>query len=188
MPKTDSRTLGKPKVIRLETLSLLLRPYQSKDREFFMALNCDPEVRRHMNGPMTELAAGQRFDGMLAGDSADQSFCWAIVEKETSTFVGHAFLQRVDDHMFPELGFLFFKSFWGRGYATEVTCRLVEHCLSDCDLRGLSATVDCDHAPSIRVLEKAGFKEERVATDELGPFFVYSIQRSNSRRLTAVKC
>ena len=188
MPKTDSGILGKPKVIRLETPSLLLRPYQSKDRELFMALNCDPEVRRHMNGPMTELAAGQRFDGMLAEDSADRSFCWAIVEKETNTFVGHAFLQMVDHHTFPELGFLFFKSFWGRGYATEVARRLVEHCLSDCDLRGLSATVDCDHAPSIRVLEKAGFKERRVATDEFGPFFVYSIQRSNSRRLTAVKC
>lgn len=173
MRRTDNDTVGSPTVIRLESPSLFLRPYQSKDRKVFMALNCDPEIRRHMNGPMTELAAGQRFDGMLAEDSTDRSFCWAIVEKETSTFAGHAYLQQVDHHPLLELGFLFFRSFWGRGYATEVAQRLVEHCISDCDLRGLSATVDCDHEPSIRVLEKAGFKKQRRAFDEQGPYLIF---------------
>jgi hypothetical protein len=39
-------------------------------------------------------------------------------------------------------------------------------------------TVDCDHALSICVLDKAGFGRASVATDEHG-LFIYTIERPN---------
>lgn len=163
----------------LETPRLLLRLYRTEDRDAFVSLHTDPEVRRHMNGPLTPQKAESWFDE-INSETATQGTCWAIIEKETSAFAGHAFLWLDDSHPFHELGFLFFKSFWGRGFATETALRLVGHCLGDGGLPGLSATVDCDHAPSIRVLEKAGFEKASVATDEFGPYFIYSIHRPNS--------
>ena len=165
------------KATRLETPRLLLRTYSAEDRELFVALNCDSEMRRHMNGPLTRPAADKRFDKLLGGQANGQSVGWAIIEKETSAFAGHSFLVQDDRHLFLELGFLFFKSFWGRRYASETARRVVEHCLDDNGLPGLSASVDCDHAPSIRVLEKVGFKKGGEAVDEHGPYFVYTIQR-----------
>ena len=77
-------------------------------------------------------------------------------------------------------GFFFLKSFWGRGYGSEAVMRLVRYYLDDVGLRGLSASVDCDNSKSICLLEKTGFNRERVAVDNDGPFFIYSIQRKHS--------
>ncbi len=165
------------KPINLETSRLLLRPYSANDRGQFLALNCDLEVRCHMNGPLTRQTADKRFNHVLTGQTDGRGASWAIIEKGTGAHIGHAFLELSDSHPFHELGFLFFKSFWGRGYGTETALRLVEYCLRDAGLPGLSASVDCDHAPSIRVLEKVGLKRERVAVDDHGPFFIYSIKR-----------
>ena len=167
------------KVTELETPRLLLRPYRAEDRDAFVSLHTDLEVRRHMNGPLPRQKAESRFDEILAG-TATQRTCWAIIEKETGAVAGHAFLFLDGSHPFLELGFMFFKTFWGRGFATEPACRLVENCLRDAGLPGLLATVDCDHTPSIRVLEKAGFGKASVAADEFGSYFVYSIHRPNS--------
>jgi RimJ/RimL family protein N-acetyltransferase len=174
-----SNLVANVRVTELETPRLLLRPYRAEDRDAFVSLHTDPEVRRHMNGPLTPQKAESRFDEIWTG-TATQRTCWAIIEKETGVFAGHAFLWLDDRHPFQELGFLFFKSYWGRGFATETARRLTEHCLGEGGLPGLSATVDCDHAPSIRVLEKVGFEKASVATDEFGPYFIYSIHRPNS--------
>jgi hypothetical protein len=64
-----------------------------------------------MNGPLTPQKAESRFYELLSGKSTNRT-CWAIIEKETSAFAGHAFLFLDNRHPIHELGFLFFKSFW----------------------------------------------------------------------------
>ena len=158
----------------LDTPRLRLRPCRAKDRDAFVALNTDPEVRHHMNGALTRVVAEGRFDEILSGEVAQRT-CWAVIEKETGAFAGQTSLWFDCNQPYHDLSFLFFKPFWGRGFATETACRLVAHCLRDAGLAGLSATVDCDHTPSISVLKKAGFKKASVGTDEHGPFFIYTI-------------
>lgn len=139
-----------------------------------MALNTDPEVRHHMNGALTQAAAEGRFDEILSGAVAQRT-CWAVIEKETGAFAGQVQLWFDGHQPFHDLSFQFFKPFWGRGFATETVCRLVGYCLRDAGLAGLSATVDCDHTPSISVLKKAGFNKASVGTDEHGHFLNYNI-------------
>lgn len=165
----------------LETPRLVLCPYLPADREFFVDLNCDSEVRRYMNGPLTPPAADQLFSDILAGQAGGLDASWAITERGLGAFVGHAFLNRDESHPFPELGFLLLKQFWGRGYATESARRLVEYSWTELALPGLSASVDCDHAPSQRVLEKAGFRRESTAVDEHGSYYIYTIEPPGPR-------
>ena len=172
-------------MIKLETSRLLMRPYSENDRGQFLALNCDPQVRRYMNGELTRKAADKKFNNVLKEQLANQGACWAITEKATPAYIGHAYMESSNSHPFHELGFLFLKSFWGRGYGTETVLRLVRYYLYDASLPGLSASVDCDNSQSIRLLEKTGFNRERVAVDNHGPFFIYSIKHKHGGKTSA---
>jgi RimJ/RimL family protein N-acetyltransferase len=166
-------------MIKLETSRLLMRPYIESDRRQFLALNCDPQVRRYMNGELTRKAADKKFNIVLKEQVTNQGACWAITKKITPSYIGHAYMEPSKLHPFHELGFLFLKSFWGRGYGTEAILRLLRYYLDDTTFIGLSASVDCDNTKSIRLLEKTGFNKERVAVDNDGPFFIYSIKRKH---------
>jgi len=167
-------------MIKLETSRLLMRPYRESDRRQFLALNCDPQVRRYMNGALTRKAADKKFNIVLKQQVITQGACWAITKKMKPAYIGHAYMEPSKLHPFHELGFLFLKPFWGLGYGAETVMRLVRYYLDDVSFCGLSASVDCDNSKSICLLEKTGFNRERVAVDNNGPFFIYSIQRKHS--------
>ena len=157
-----------------------MRPYRESDRRQFLALNCDPQVRRYMNGALTRKAADKKFNIVLKEQVTTQGACWAITKKMKPAYIGHAYMEPSKLHPFHELGFLFLKPFWGLGYGSEAVMRLVRYYLDDVSFCGLSASVDCDNSKSICLLEKTGFNRERVAVDNDAPFFIYSIQRKHS--------
>ena len=160
-----------------------MRPYRESDRRQFLDLNCDPQVRRYMNGALTGKAADKKFNIVLKEQVTTQGACWAITKKMKPAYIGHAYMEPSKLHPFHELGFLFLKPFWGRGYGSEAVMRLVRYYLDDVSFCGLSASVDCDNSKSICLLEKTGFNRERVAVDNDGPFFIYSIQRKHSGKM-----
>ena len=160
-----------------------MRPYRESDRRQFLDLNCDPQVRRYMNGALTPKAADKKFNIVLKEQVTTQGACWAITKKMKPAYIGHAYMEPSKLHPFHELGFLFLKPFWGRGYGSEAVMRLVRYYLDDVSFCGLSASVDCDNSKSICLLEKTGFNRERVAVDNDGSFFIYSIQRKHSGKM-----
>ena len=96
--------------------------------------------------------------------------------------IGHAFLTILESEGVPELGFLFSSANWNRGYATEVAKSVIEYSLTVLQFGRVIATVDVDHSPSIRVLEKVGMHVDREDIDEYGRHFVYSIGQSDDHR------
>ncbi len=154
----------------LETTRLVLRPYVADDRPAFVALNGDPVVRRSMNGPLSPEAGSDLFDRVARSDTA-----WAIVERTSGAYIGHAFLTIGGDEPDPELGFLLDRSYWGRGYATEAAARALRHATEALGCARIVATADTDNHASIRVLEKLGFALADERTDEHGPFGYYAL-------------
>jgi len=60
-----------------------------------------------------------------------------------------------------EIGYWLGEEHWGRGIATAALRGMTRYALSELAiLNRLFATVDADHAASIRVLEKAGYRCE----------------------------
>jgi RimJ/RimL family protein N-acetyltransferase len=78
----------------------------------------------------------------------------------------------------PELAYELLRRFHGRGYATEAARAVLDAAFAT-GRRRLWATVRVCNAPSFRVLEKLGFRQDHSATDERGEL-VYLVRDSES--------
>jgi ribosomal-protein-alanine N-acetyltransferase len=67
----------------------------------------------------------------------------------------------------PDLGFAFLPEFEGRGYGGESAAAIIEHAKRELGLTSLLAITTLDNAASISLLNKLGFKHQRVI-DENG--------------------
>ncbi len=63
-----------------------------------------------------------------------------------------------------ELGFMFARRHWGRGYATEMAAAMIARAFQRHDWPQIEASVFAGNAASIRVLEKLGFAETGQGT------------------------
>jgi len=61
-----------------------------------------------------------------------------------------------------EIGYWISEAYWGRGFATRAVAGVTEWAFSEYKLTRVFALVFAYNAPSIRVLEKAGFQREGV--------------------------
>ena len=62
-----------------------------------------------------------------------------------------------------DLGFAFLPRFWARGYAREAASGVLAHAWAALGLTRIVAITSPDNAASIRLLEKLGFRFERMA-------------------------
>lgn len=88
-------------------------------------------------------------------------YAWKILEKESTHFIGLASLILSNDKF--NLGEIYFKlkpAFWGKGYATEVAKKIIRIAFEELGLHKVEAGVAVENERSIRVLEKAGMKQE----------------------------
>ena len=154
----------------LDTTRLRLSAYTGQERAHFVALNTDEVVRAHMDGPLTTEQAHALFARFLPGAPLAQD-TWAIWWRQPRRWVGHIFATFTDKGL--ELGFMVDPTAQGLGVATEAGAAV----LSELARRGhtrVVGTVDDDHLPSIRVLEKLGFVLEAVEEDDEGPWRRYA--------------
>lgn len=89
---------------------------------------------------------------------------WIVRERRTDAFVGEVgfadFMRGIDPDISgrPEAGWALAPSAWGHGYASEAT--KAAHDWLDEEIPGRSTCIiDPDHAVSIRIAEKLGYRE-----------------------------
>ncbi len=88
-------------------------------------------------------------------------FQWGLAPREDDTVVGTCTLAWLDwTHRRAELGYALGSSHWRRGYMIEALPALIGHAFGDLALRRLEADVDPRNEPSLRLLDKLGFKRE----------------------------
>lgn len=85
---------------------------------------------------------------------------WAVEEKESGRFVGRTGIKRhADWDLDPEnteVGWLYDRSVWGRGYATEAALEVVRFAFKEIGRPEVISITHPDNAASRRVMEKAG--------------------------------
>ena len=59
-----------------------------------------------------------------------------------------------------EIGFALGREHWGRGYMSDALAALLDYAFGPLDLRRLEADVDPRNGPSLRLLERVGFRRE----------------------------
>ena len=85
---------------------------------------------------------------------------WAVTLRETGQLMGWDGLEFLPDTNETEVGYLFSKSFWGKGYATEATRSAVQFGM-DKGLKEIIGLTDPENIASQRVLEKSGLSFTR---------------------------
>ena len=156
-------------VIFFETSRLLFRSHQAQDKEEFIQMHTDPEVRRYVGGQAWSLEkARYRFRSQYLGKPSRTYGLWATVLKEEQKYIGCCGLRAAHKEKAAHLACYLARPYWGKGIASEACTAFIDLAFTRLRLSCLLADVDEGNAVSRHILEKFGFKlvgrEEIAAT------------------------
>lgn len=145
---------------RLELCTL--RPWREGDEQ---------SLARHADNPNVALHLRERFPRPYTLADAESWIAMAskelpahnlAIEVEGAAVGGIGLTPGSDIHRISaEVGYWLGERFWGRGIATCALQRFARYAFNEISiLNRVFAYVDADHPASIRVLEKAGFRQE----------------------------
>ena len=147
----------------LQTKRLFLRPVQPNDAEAMFVARGDPEVMRYWDFPAQKDAAQvRRIIRNHRGEMGRGETCWWVVAlTPRGEAIGECDLSDIDPHhRRAEIGFLFRREAWGRGYAFEAAERAIRFATEDLELQRLSARCHAGNDASRRLLKRLGFEYE----------------------------
>lgn len=165
----------------IETERLLLKLYTLEDKPLSISLLTDADVMKHVDEGVLSLDGAEAlFEKMIRLYAQGVNTIWAVFEKESGEYIGHATLRpssfKAEEW---ETGYVLVKDYWGKGFATEIASRVVKYGFESLGFEEIFAGVDDDHAASIHVLEKIGMKFNRYGYDAKGRFSIYSVTRAD---------
>ena len=154
-----------PPMSVLETERLVLRRLTAEDAAFVLELVNDPAWLRFIGdrGVRTvEDARGYILKGPAASYERHGFGLYLTELKEGGAPLGICGLIKRESLEDVDLGFAFLPEFWGRGYASESAAAVLEYARGAFGLKRLVAVTSNDNHASIRLLEKLGFRFERM--------------------------
>ncbi|MEM7281516.1 MAG: GNAT family N-acetyltransferase [Pseudomonadota bacterium] len=159
----------------LQTPRLILRPLSHEDIDISIEMFTDPLVCQFVCDVMCEDEISEAMTKWVKRGAGGRIGIWCITRSGSGEKIGSVFIlpmpyheddtnydHVVMDRMPPdkvELGFCLKRSAWGLGYATEASKRLVKFAFEKTSLNQLVASFCEENTPSIRVLEKCGFRD-----------------------------
>jgi [ribosomal protein S5]-alanine N-acetyltransferase len=149
----------------IETARLRLRWLRAEDAAFILDLQTDPDFIANIGDRgVHDLESARRY--IEEGPGASYQRCgfglYLVELKETAAVLGMCGLLRRDSHPDVEIGFALLPQARRRGYALEAATATLQFGLSSLGLRRIVAITAPQNAASIRILERAGFKFERL--------------------------
>lgn len=182
MISSANRNTGAPLI---ETERLRLRAHTLADFESTLPMWNDPIVTRFIGGrPYTAEEVWQRLMRYAGSWTLLGHGFWAIEEKASGRMVGEIGVLRAlrdmdppfADHE-PELGWALLPEAHGKGYASEALQATLDWEASELNAPCLTAVIDPDNAPSIKLAEKFGFTERCRTTYKNVPILQFELKR-----------
>lgn len=138
----------------METKRLILRKYEAGDLQDLYEYLSDPEVVKfEPYKPMTKAETEENLAWRIGTDEMI-----AVELKENHRMIGNVYLgKREFDSL--ELGYVFNRAYWGKGYAYESASVLVELAFQK-GIHRIYAECDPLNMASWKLLEKLGFQRE----------------------------
>ena len=151
----------------LITNRLKLSEISTKDIESVHELHSIPEVDEFNTlGIPKNIEDTEKFVASLIEDQHSKirkQYCWCIMEQNSENFIGLAGLVlTVERFKMAEIYFKLSPKYWGKGYATEISKKLLRFGFDELGLHRIEAGVATENTNSIRVLEKLGMTREGV--------------------------
>jgi ribosomal-protein-alanine N-acetyltransferase len=171
----------------IKTERLIIRRHVPEDFEPMRSFFSDEEATRLLDmtaEQKTEEAIHALLDDVIGSyDSGEPIFAMAIVEKETSEFVGSCGMAPDDlDPRETQIFYVILPEYQGRGFAKEASAGLVEYAFTKLGVERLFVSMAAENAASVKVAEKLGMTFEGSAERELNgvvyPGRCYSLTKS----------
>jgi len=164
---------------KLETERLFLREFIISDAQHMFALNSVPEQIEYTGDIAFDSEKEARnFLEEYKDYSLNGFGRWACISKEANEWIGWCGLKKHKDGAV-DLGYRFFKQFWGKGFATESAKACLQYGFEVLHLERIIARTDKRNLASIRVIEKIGmhyWKQEDV--DHIKDALIFKIDKS----------
>ena len=165
----------------LETNRLLLRHQVIQDLDELWALYCDSQITKYIpDAPRTREEAKEELEWHMHGHPRFPELgLWATVHKETGKFIGRCGLLpwTIDGQNEVEVAYTISRDYWGQGLATEAAQAILVYGFEKLNLTRLISIIDPENIASQKVAKKIGMKFEKEAQDELGTFWIFSINK-----------
>lgn len=166
-----------------ETERLILRELTNNDAEGMLKLNADPEVHRYLGKkPINSLAQSEADIMFIRKQYIDLGIGrWAVIEKETNTFLGWCGLKLITEACnnevnYYDLGYRFIKQHWGKGFATESASAALSYGFNQLQLEKIIGIADVENLNSIKVLKKLGLQQINIFDYDGKPHYWMKIE------------
>ncbi|MDI3319610.1 GNAT family N-acetyltransferase [Pinibacter soli] len=141
--------------VLISTARLYFRQFREGDEQKLFDLNSDEEVVKFTgNASMKDLAEAHDVLVNIILPQYSMGFGrWAVYRKEDDAFLGWCGLKKVDDHNI-DLGYRFFRKYWGKGYASEAAITALEYGFNKLNIDKVVAHAMVENKNSIKILDK----------------------------------
>ena len=169
----------------IETERLIIREMVQSDFDALCKILCDEEVMCTAYGSAFSPEEAQNWLNRQLKRYAEYGFgLWAVVLKETNEMIGQCglTLQGWRDKEMLEIGYLFQKAYWHRGYAAEEAIACREYAFTVLDADSVCSMIRDTHIASQNVAVRNGMKiidkaAKNFRNTEMN-FFLYSAERT----------
>ena len=143
-----------------ETERLFARKLTKDDFGSLCRILQDPEVMYAYEHAFSDAEVNSWLERQLKRYVTDGFGLWAVILKETGSMIGQCGLTMQDwnGKMVPEIGYLFEKAYWHRGYASEAAKGCKEYAFQSLKLPRVYCIIRDNNLPSQRVAERNGMK------------------------------
>lgn len=143
----------------IETKRMILRDFTINDLSELHEIFGDAEVMEHTEPPY-DIDKTKKFLVEFCIEREPKGG-YAAVLKETGKVIGYVLFKSVDAPEIYEIGWIFNKSFWRQGYASEICGALISHGFENMGLHKICAEA-IDTNKSVPLMKKLGMKLEGV--------------------------
>ncbi len=154
----------------LETERLILQTWTYADAERLLEICSDAETMLHIGDrqPYDSIEKAKEFLNWAVPYQLKMGFSrWAVVEKQSGAIVGSCGFG-FRDQTEVELGYLFAREVWGKGFATEAAQACLRYGFAEIGFQKIIALTDTDHEKSQNVLRKIGFRIRGIEKNDDG--------------------
>jgi ribosomal-protein-alanine N-acetyltransferase len=147
-------------VFLLETKRLLLRQMEQNDYSDLAEILQDEEVMYAYEGAFSDIEVQEWLTKQMIRYQTDGFGLWAVLSKETGDFIGQAGLtiQECDGEQVCEVGYLFKKKIWHKGYAAEAAIVCKEYAFYHLKQKKVYSIIRDGNIPSQNVAKRNGMK------------------------------
>jgi RimJ/RimL family protein N-acetyltransferase len=167
-----------------ETDRLYLREFTENDYDDLCEILQDKDVMYAYEHSFSDEEVKNWYDKLLVGHYEKYGFgLWAVIHKETNDFLGQCGLtiQKLNDKEYLEIGYLFKKKHWHKGYATEAALGCKKYAFEILKAEKVYSIIRDNNIQSQNVAKRIGMEKIDVIMKHYGnmdiPHYIFSVQQ-----------